>query len=75
MRVLADIPQPDINALKPVCAKSNISRAEAIRRAVRFYIQQNQPADTKEDKAFGLWKNNPVDGLAYQNKIRSEWET
>ena len=24
--------------------------------------------------AFGVWKNEPVDAIAYQRKLRSEWE-
>ena len=36
-------------------------------------ITDRQVADFTVD-AFGLWKNREVDGLVYQEKVRSEWQ-
>lgn len=76
MKALVEIPQTDLKALKPICELKNISRSEAIRRAIHSYILDNTiHADpNKADKVFGLWKNSPVDGLNYQRKIRAEWK-
>lgn len=76
MKALIEIPQIDLRALKPICETNKISRSEAVRRAIRFYIKKNQMsgASDKTDRAFGLWKTHPVDSLAYQQKIRAEWE-
>jgi hypothetical protein len=33
----------------------------------------HQPNSTLLEAAYGLWKNQPVDGLVYQAQIRAEW--
>jgi hypothetical protein len=42
-----------------------------IREAVSDYLQR-RAVETDKD-AFGLWGQQNVDGLAYQEKIRQEW--
>ena len=71
MRTIIDIPEDDIDALKALCEAERISRAEAVRRAVRAYVKGKQ-AD-EQDEAFGLWKDRDEDGLAYQQRLRDEW--
>lgn len=69
MRTLVDIPDRQIEDLTRICEAKGVSRAEAIRQAIAFYIEQNKPvADV-----FGLWKDHHPDGLAYQEGMRSEW--
>lgn len=70
MRTLVDIPDRQIDDLTLICESRRVSRAEVIRQAITLYIEQNKSAATD---AFGIWKNHSVDGLAYQEKIRSEW--
>jgi metal-responsive CopG/Arc/MetJ family transcriptional regulator len=81
MRTLIDMPEHQLKELEVICKARKLSRAEAVRRAVDAYIVQNRPA---RDEAFGLWKGTSVylpgeteplaeDGLAYQEKLRSEW--
>ena len=81
MRALVDIPDRQLEDLSAICAARNLSRAEAVRQALDAFIAQNRPA---RDSAFGLWKGQsvclpgqedplPEDGLAYQEKLRSEW--
>jgi hypothetical protein len=72
MRTLVDIPEEQIDDLKAVCSSENISRAEAVRRAVSLYLAQNK---MKEIDAFGLWSDShkPIDGLEFQETIREEW--
>jgi hypothetical protein len=81
MRTLIDIPENQLKELARICAARKLSRAEAVRQAVAAFIQQN---GTSRDAAFGLWKGQavclpgdneplPEDGLAYQEKLRSEW--
>jgi len=71
MRTIVDIPDKSIQALDVVCGRENISRAEAIRRAVAVYLAQRKP---DEDMAFGLWKGRGQDGLRYQDGLRDEWD-
>ncbi len=44
----------------------------------RLHYATNLKGELDYDAAirgsFGLWKDAPVDGLAYQEKIRSEWD-
>jgi hypothetical protein len=81
MRTLIDVPARQLKELGVICAARKLSRAEAVRQAVAAFIEQNQPS---LDAAFGLWKDRlvylpgeseplPEDGLAYQEKLRSEW--
>lgn len=70
MRTLIDIPEKQIQALSELCKVEKISRSEVIRRAIAYYLEKKKP---QAEDAFGLWKGRQVDGLAYQEKMRSEW--
>jgi hypothetical protein len=81
MRALVDIPDHQLEDLGVICKARKLSRAEAVRQALEVFIQQNRPA---RDEAFGLWKGKtiylpgdpeplPEDGLAFQERLRSEW--
>lgn len=81
MRTLVDIPDHQLKGLSAICTARNLSRAEVVRQALDAFILQNRPA---RESAFGLWKAQsvclpgdpnplPDDGLAYQEKLRSEW--
>ena len=81
MRALVDIPDRQLEDLNAICKARKISRAEAVRRALDAFIEENRPS---RDAAFGLWKGQsvylpgepdplPEDGLAYQERMRAEW--
>ena len=81
MRTLIDIPDQQLNDLASICATQRLARAEAVRRALNAFIAQNLPT---RETAFGAWNGQiaflpgereplPEDGLAYQEKLRSEW--
>jgi hypothetical protein len=81
MRALVDIPDRQIEDLAAICEAKKLSRAEAVRQALDAFIAQHRPS---REAAFGLWKGHsvclpgeseplPEDGLAYQEKLRSEW--
>ena len=70
MRTLVDIPDRQIKDLTAICETEKVSRAEVIRQAIASYIEKKKPATVD---AFGLWKGRKVDGLAYQEQVRSEW--
>ncbi len=70
MRTLVDIPERQIEELIRISKAEKVSRAEIIRQAVAAFIEMKKP-DTVE--AFGLWKEHEVDGLTYQEQLRSEW--
>jgi metal-responsive CopG/Arc/MetJ family transcriptional regulator len=71
MRILVDIGETQLQALDAMSRQGKRSRAALIREAVGEYLSRRwarEPGD-----AFGLWAEQPVDGLAYQEKIRAEW--
>ena len=71
MRTIVDIPEGQLAELKEICAREGISRAEAIRRAVRVYTQGLGTAGRR--RAFGIWKNRKIDALSHEDQVRSEW--
>ena len=71
MRTIIDLPADQLAALSVVCEREGISRAEAIRRAVREFTRAQSAATQAE--AFGLWRHRRVAGLAYERTIRAEW--
>jgi len=71
VRTLVDIPAEDLELVNGVVKKLDISRAEFVRRAISFYLEPHR-ADPAAG-AFGIWRDRPVDGLDYQERIRGEW--
>jgi metal-responsive CopG/Arc/MetJ family transcriptional regulator len=71
MRTLVDIGDEELRALDKLAEAEKVSRASLIRAAVRDYLGRN--AKEKRTAAFGLWSDNAVDGLKFQEEMRSEW--
>ena len=69
VRTLVDIPDRQIRDLADICKTEKISRAELIRQAISAYLEKK----SSETEAFGLWKERKVDGMEYQEQVRSEW--
>ncbi len=72
MRTLIDIPEGDLKLLKHLSKMGKVSRAELVRQAISTYLGPHR--ESMAEQAFGIWKDEPRDGLAYQEKLRSEWE-
>lgn len=70
MRTIIDLPEKELQAIKALAKRERISQAEAIRRAVRQYLDAHPPQPSEE--AFGVWANR-CDGLSYQEALRQEW--
>ncbi len=70
MRTLVEIPERQIRDLAVICRLEQVSRAELVRRAISAYLEKRKPP---VGVAFGLWQERGVDGLAYQEQMRSEW--
>ena len=62
-RTIIDIPQPQLQEVDTLCKLLGISRAEAVRRALSDYMQNN---DTVKTDGFGLWKAPAADRLRQQ---------
>ncbi|MDQ0559192.1 metal-responsive CopG/Arc/MetJ family transcriptional regulator [Rhizobium mesoamericanum] len=70
MRTLVDIGEPEVKALDRLAQREKMSRAALIRKAINDFLARNN-ADI-ETEAFGLWGDRKIDGLTYQENIRSE---
>jgi hypothetical protein len=70
VRTLVDIPDSQIHDLSALCQAEKLSRAEAIRQAIALYLEKKKPVTVD---AFGLWQHRQIDGLTYQEQVRSEW--
>jgi len=71
MRTLVDLPEGDLKQLNELSRARKTSRTQLIRLAVTGFLTQNRPG---VEDSFGLWKGRGVDGLAYQDRMRGEWE-
>jgi len=71
MRTIIELPQDQLTDLDAHCRRENLSRAEAIRRAVAAMLAERSSTDVAA--AFGLWRDREIDGLAEQNRLRDEW--
>jgi Arc/MetJ-type ribon-helix-helix transcriptional regulator len=74
MRTIIDLPEDQLAALDAWRAARGVSRAEAVRRAVATLLDTDVAREAARDAAWGLWKARAVDGLAEQERIRSEWD-
>ena len=71
MRTIVDLPQSIIDELDELARREDISRAEAVRRAMASYLESKRIA--RGDAAFGIWKSRKIDALAYEDDLRGEW--
>jgi hypothetical protein len=70
MRTIVDLPDPERAQLDALCRQRGLSRAEALRQALRLWLQQQKP---DHGEVFGLWRDRPEDSLALQQSLRQEW--
>ena len=70
-RILVDVSDDTLSKLNNLKKQHRLSRSALIRKAVDSWLQ-DQPR-TKIEDVFGILKNNPVDGLNIQHKLRNEW--
>jgi uncharacterized protein (DUF2344 family) len=77
IRVVISLAQEDKNWLQHIAEDQHQSMAEVIRQAIERYrleLQTTSPLSLEQilSKTKGIWKQG--DALAYQRKIRSEWD-
>ncbi|MCS5693602.1 ribbon-helix-helix domain-containing protein [Cyanobium sp. FGCU-6] len=70
MRTIVDLPERERDQLDALCRQRGLSRAEAIRQALRLWLQQQSPA---HGEVFGLWGDRLEGSLAMQDALRQEW--
>jgi hypothetical protein len=72
-RILADLPDEDIEKLDALAARAKKSRAAAIRDAVKLYLSQNGDNDWIRRGA-GYWtgRDDIGDAVEYQRAMRED---
>jgi metal-responsive CopG/Arc/MetJ family transcriptional regulator len=70
-RILVDLPDSQVEELAVLVEAEQRPRAAVIRDAIEAYISQHKAAFGVD--VFGVWKSRKVDGLEYQQELRSEW--
>lgn len=77
MRTVIDLTAAQVARLERVAARDQISWTEAIRRATDATYPENEAeasAKAIRGRAFGLWLGRNVDGEAYVEAVRDEWD-
>ena len=72
MRTIIDLPDEQVQALAAWCERENISRAEAIRRALAGMLAAEKKGG--RDTAFGSWKTRTRDSRQLVDALRREWD-
>lgn len=75
-RILADLPDEEIERLDRIARAQGKSRAAVLREAVSAYNAQPADGDSSWiDQGFGLWARHGIadDPLEYERKRRAEW--
>lgn len=71
VRTIVDIPDEQLRQLAELCRREDLSRSEAVRRAIALLLAAQA---SRPDDAFGLWKGRGTDGVTYQRALRDEWD-
>ncbi len=72
MRTIVDIPQTTLDEFDELAKREDISRAEAVRRAIAEYLESRRSSGG--EAAFGIWRDKRIDALAYEDDLRGEWD-
>jgi hypothetical protein len=71
MRTIVDLPEAERAQLDALCRQRGLSRAEALRQALRLWLEQQKPS---HGEVFGLWRDRPEGSLELQEALRQEWD-
>jgi metal-responsive CopG/Arc/MetJ family transcriptional regulator len=71
MRILIDVGDSQLHELDELSKQEKRSRAALICEAIDDFLAKRR--SKHQGDAFGLWGKRKVDGLVYQERVRSEW--
>ncbi|MDF8334325.1 ribbon-helix-helix domain-containing protein [Novosphingobium cyanobacteriorum] len=73
-RILADLPEEDIEKLDARAAAQGKSRAALVREAVALYLVQSESGNDWIHRYAGLWadRDDIPDGVEYQRAMRED---
>ncbi|WP_245709378.1 CopG family transcriptional regulator [Allochromatium warmingii] len=70
--MMIELTERQTKSLSILAEHEHCSLNELVREAVNDYLNRH-PLQQDSDSAFGLWRHKREDGLAYQERLRSEW--
>lgn len=74
MRTIINIEKEKLQALTILAQQHHVSRAMLIREAINNLLESSAKQEKYKD-VFGILKGrHKVEGLAFQKKLRSEWD-
>lgn len=73
-RILADLPDEDIEKLDLRAAQQGTSRAALVREAVKLFLVQHDSGNDWIERFAGLWadREDIPDGVEYQQAMRED---
>ena len=73
IRTIVVLPAAERAQLDVLCRQRGLSRAEALRQALRLWLW---PAQQKpcHGEVFGLWRDRPEGSLELQQALRQQWD-
>ena len=74
MRTIIELTNQQIADLDAWRSVRGISRAEAIRRAIRAMLDSDDARRSGLEATQGLWSEHLENGLEHQERLREEWE-
>ena len=71
-----DIPDQEYAQLNQLSEARNVPVAELFRELVHTYLEKEEPTESDDavKAAIGIWADRGEDGMAYQDRMRSEWD-
>lgn len=74
MRTIIDLPPGQLRALDRWREARGVSRAEAVRQAIARLIESDEQHCEVLAQTRGLWAGRKEEGVAYQERLRNEWD-
>ena len=74
--ITVNIDDCQANEIEALAKETRSSKSQIIRDAIAAFLQKKEDKKNKSPllKYAGILKNHDVDGLKYQQRIRSEWD-
>ncbi len=73
MKTIISLSENQMAALDFIRSEEHVSRTELIRRAVDFFLKAYSNSKIEALPGFGGWKDQKVDALQFQSRLRDEW--
>ncbi|MBS0186315.1 MAG: hypothetical protein JSS34_08385 [Proteobacteria bacterium] len=70
-KLLINLSPETISKLDQLAKQKHSPRSLLIRKSIDAWIKNHPPLETED--VFGILKNQPLESLSFQRKLRDEW--